>query len=124
MKQFKQLKHWQDPVSALFGAWLIVSPWLLGFVNETAAMWNSVAIGVALAAVAVGAIFVPRAWEEWTEGALGLWLAISPWVLKFDSVDNAKISAVATGAVVLALALWVVVSDKDYRLMRNENAAG
>ena len=27
----KQVKHWQDPVNAAAGAWLIVSPWVLGF---------------------------------------------------------------------------------------------
>lgn len=120
----KQMKHWQDPVSALLGAWLIVSAWVLGFDSETTAMWNSVAIGVALAAVAVGAIFVPQAWEEWTEAALGLWLAISPWLLGFESVENAMLSAVITGVVVLALALWVLASDKDYGFMRNERAVG
>src|SRR5882724_11628663 len=27
----KQMKHWQDPVNAVLGAWLILSPWVLGF---------------------------------------------------------------------------------------------
>jgi hypothetical protein len=27
----KQVKHWQDPVNAVLGVWLIVSPWVLGF---------------------------------------------------------------------------------------------
>jgi hypothetical protein len=118
----KELKHWQDPVNALLGAWLIVSAWLLGYVHETAATWNSVAVGVALAALALGAIFLPRAWEEWSEAALGLWLVISPWVLKFDLDDKAMLSAVFTGAAVLVLALWVLISDKDYRLLPREPA--
>jgi hypothetical protein len=72
----KQLKHWQDPVSALLGVWLIVSPWVLGFQSETAVMANFVVAGIALAAVALGAVFLPQAWEEWTEVALGVWLAV------------------------------------------------
>ncbi|MDP3759649.1 MAG: SPW repeat protein [Ramlibacter sp.] len=110
----KQMKHWQDPVNALVGVWLILSPWALGFQGETNALANAVIVGVLLIAAALGAIFVPRAWEEWTEGALGLWLAISPWALGFAGLQNAMISTVASGIVVMVLALWVLMTDKDY----------
>lgn len=120
----KQMKHWQDPVNALLGAWLIVSPWVLGFSKETMAMSNMVVIGVALIAVAMGAIFVPQAWEEWTEAALGLWLMVSPWVLGFTHVQAARDTAILTGVVVLALAVWVLFSDKDWGLMRDTRTTG
>lgn len=110
----KQMKHWQDPVNALVGGCLILSPWTLGFQSETAAMANAVVIGVALIAVALGAILVPRAWEEWTEFALGLWLIASPWVLGFALLREARLGAVIAGVVVAALALWTLMTDKDY----------
>jgi hypothetical protein len=110
----KQMKHWQDPVNALVGVWLICSPWALGFQSEMNVLANSVIVGLLLIAAALGAIFVPRAWEEWTEGALGLWLAVSPWVLGFAGQRTAMISAVASGVVVMVLALWVLTTDKDY----------
>jgi hypothetical protein len=113
-KAMKQMKHWQDPVNALVGVCLILSPWALGFQGETNALANAVIVGVLLIAAALGAIFVPRAWEEWTEASLGLWLAISPWVLGFAGLQNAMISAVASGVAVLLLALWVLMTDKDY----------
>ena len=62
----------------------------------------------------IGATFVPRAWEEWTEGALGVWLVVSPWVLAFDTLQLAMMSTVLTGVAVLVLALWVLATDKDY----------
>ena len=108
------LKHWQDALSAALGVWLITSPWVLGFQAETVAMSNAVVAGIVLMAVAIGAILVPAAWEEWTESALGLWLIISPWVLKWEHVDLARINAVTTGVVVLILALWVLMADDDY----------
>jgi hypothetical protein len=120
----KQMKHWQDPVNALLGAWLIVSPWLLGFSKDSMAMSNMVVIGIAFIAVAMGAIFVPQAWEEWTEAALGLWLMVSPWLLGFTHLQPARDTAVLTGAVVLALAVWVLFSDKDWGLMHDKHAAG
>ncbi|MCY1521029.1 Glutamyl-tRNA(Gln) amidotransferase subunit A [compost metagenome] len=55
----KHVKHWQDPVNVALGAWLIISPWVLGFQGVTAAMWSAVLTGVLLGAVALGATLVP-----------------------------------------------------------------
>ena len=82
----KPLKHWADAVNAILGVWLVVSPWLLGYQDVSAAMWNASIVGVALIAVAMGAIFVPRAWEEWTECGLAAWLVASPWLLGFAAM--------------------------------------
>lgn len=110
----KQIKHWQDPLSIALGVWLLASPWILGFATNTTATANFALVGLALLAAAVGATFVPRAWEEWTEVALGAWLVISPWVLGFFALQNAMMNAVVTGIAVLALALWVLATDKDF----------
>ena len=110
----KSLKHWQDPVNALLGVWVILSPWALNFQDSRAAMLNAVIVGLALVAGGLGAIFVPRAWEELSEGILGLWLVASPWVLGFSMLRDAMLSTVVSGVVVLALALWTLMSDKDY----------
>lgn len=107
-----RLKHWQDAVNAVLGAWLVLSPWALGIQAEAAPTWNAIIVGVALIAAALGAIFVPRAWEEWTECLLGLWMAASPWVLGF--AGTARTSAVVTGIVIAALALWTLATDRDY----------
>jgi hypothetical protein len=109
-----RLKHWQDAVNAVLGAWLVLSPWALGYQGETAPMLNAIIIGVALIAAALGAIFVPRAWEEWTEGVLGLWLFVSPAVLRYATDRAALLCAVATGIVIVALAAWTLVADEQY----------
>ena len=69
---------------------------------------------MALTAAALGAIFVPRAWEEWTEGVLGLWLIVSPWALGFAALNGARLAAVVTGIAIAVLALWTLFTDKDY----------
>ena len=107
-------KHWQDPVNALFGGWMILSPWALGFSRDSMALSNSVIIGALLLAVSLGAVILPQAWEEWTEAALGLWMAASPWILGYAHLPGATASAFATGIVVLVLALWVLAIDKEY----------
>ena len=119
----KQMKHWQDPVNAVLGAWLILSPWALRFQEDRTIMGNAVIVGILLLAAALGAIFAPKAWEEWTEGALGLWMAVSPWVLGFSANQNAMVNAVVTGLVILALAIWVLATDKDYGAWRADRPA-
>src|SRR2546429_6629415 len=41
----KYMKHWQDPINVLLGAWLAVSPWVLGFQDQMAPTANGVVIG-------------------------------------------------------------------------------
>lgn len=119
----KQMKHWQGPVNALLGAWLALSPWVLGFQDQMAPMANGVVVGLALIAAALGAYFLPRVWEEWTEGVLGLWMVASPWVLGFSALHNATVNAVLSGIVVALLSLWVVATDRQYTLWRHDHSA-
>jgi hypothetical protein len=110
----KRVKHWQDPVNAVLGAWLMVSPWVLGFQGVTVAMVSTIAIGTLLIASSVGAMSVPAAWEEWLDAILGAGLMMAPMLLGFDSVDAALANALLTGAVVTFLALWVLAVDDDF----------
>jgi len=43
-------------LQALFGAWMIAAPWLIGFTGETAAAWNAWAVGAGVAVLAVWVI--------------------------------------------------------------------
>lgn len=109
-----QLKHWQDPVNAVLGLFLAISPWLIGYEDQALATWSAGITGLLLCAVALGAVFVPRAWEEWTECALGVWMIVSPWALAFSGHALATQTALWTGIVVVVLALWTLMTDKDY----------
>jgi len=110
----KRVKHWQDPVNAMLGAWLMVSPWILGFQGVTVAAVSTIAIGALLVASSLGAMSVPAAWEEWLDAILGAALMMAPMLLGFDSVDAALANALISGAVVTFLALWVLAVDDDF----------
>jgi hypothetical protein len=118
-----KVKHWQDAVNVILGIWLVVSPWALGFAGEKVALANAVVVGLLLIAAALGAILVPRAWEEWTEAVLGLWLIVSPWLLGFAALVAARNDAVVIGIVTLALALWTLGVDKEYLAAWRKGAA-
>ncbi len=107
-------KNWQDPVNAALGAWLLLSPFMLKFMFDVAPAASAVVSGLLLIAVAFGMMLTPRAWEEWAEAAIGMWLIAAPWVLGFSDMLPAMRGSVVTGAVVLALALSVIASDRNY----------
>ena len=45
--------QWEEWVNVVLGAWLIVSPWLLGFNVNVTIMWNQIAVGCLVAALAL-----------------------------------------------------------------------
>jgi hypothetical protein len=108
-----RIERWQDLINALLGLWLLVSPWVIGDVDGSAAMWNAVIAGLVLAALALGAMVIPRAWEEWAQGAIGAWLIGSPWVLAFSERQGPMLNAMWVGIAVVALALWTLLADKE-----------
>lgn len=114
----KQVKHWQDPVNAILGAWLVLSPWLLGFSGLMIATTSAVAIGLLLIASSLGAMQVPQAWEEWMDVGLGVALVIAPWLLGFDGHGVAMQNALVTGLAVTVLAVWVLLTDKEVGAQR------
>jgi hypothetical protein len=110
----KRIKHWQDPANAILGAWLVISPWVLGFSEITVAVASTVALGVVLIANSLGAMRLPAAWEEWLDVVFGVALMLAPTVLGYDGVRTAFANALVTGAAVTALAIWVLLTDDDF----------
>jgi hypothetical protein len=108
-----KVKHWQDPVNLVLGLWMLVSPWALAFQSEATPMWNSVVLGILIAAVALFALIQVSAWEEWANAVFGAWLFLSPWILGFSGLFAAMLNAVIVGFLVFALALWTLGTDKD-----------
>ena len=88
---------------------LFVSPWLFAFAHGTLRIdtWISAAIVVGVSAVALIAF---REWEEWIACVLGLWIAMSPWVLGFQHTVAAFIN-LTVGILIAYLALlqlWLI----------------
>jgi hypothetical protein len=121
----RHMKHWQDGVSTLVGVWLIISPWVLGLDIHTsvAAFGCFVVIGVLLCACGLCEFFIPEAWEEYSELYLGALLMVSPWMLEYKAaLPVATSMAMACGGLVLAMALWVLVTDDQFGWMRRRLA--
>lgn len=113
MTKYLERAHWQDAGNLLLGAWLLFSPWLLGYTGEAAAATNAYIVGAAIALIAAGALYAYQKWEEWLNVALAIWLVISPWVLGFSAMAAVMYNAVVIGLLVLALAFWAAMTEPE-----------
>ena len=95
-------------ILVLVALWLIVSPFVLGYGRNTAALWDSVIIGIVVAAIALVRAYSPHAspWLSWISFALGLWLLIAPFLLSFNGLNLAHWNTTLNGIVTASLAAW------------------
>jgi hypothetical protein len=93
-----------DALNLLLGAGLFMSPWAFGFVDEPRPTWNAWLSGLAIIALATSALATFADWEEWTALAVGVWVAMSPWILHFSGHEAATPLHVVVGILVAAIA--------------------
>lgn len=104
-------KRWQDWVMLILGIWLFFAPfWMSGFASHASmAAGNSYVLGILVFAFAWASLATGRRWEEWVEFVLGIWLIISPFVLRFwGSEHDAGVNTLVLGILVLLDAVWVL----------------
>lgn len=97
-------RHWQDPVCAVVGALLLVSPWLAGYALVQPAVANAVVVGLMLFTTAVGASVIGRPWVEGAIVVLGAWLLAAPSALALADARAIGVSLVS-GSATFALGL-------------------
>jgi len=105
--EFNLPKQWEDWGNWILGIWLCLSPWPLLFSGDPTATRNAVVVGALIILAEVVTLSVFQVWEEWINVALGVWLAVSPWVLGIPEAA-AKANFVVVGLLVLALALYEI----------------
>jgi hypothetical protein len=99
-----------DVANLILGAFLFFTPWIFGLeagkVSENAMIAGIIIVVLAIAALAAFAV-----WEEWVNLIVGLWVLISPWVLKFQANATAVKIDVIVGiavAVLAAIEIWIM----------------
>ena len=54
------LYEWEEWANAVIGLWTLAAPWILGFSHVTGALWTHVGVGLAIAVLAVGELWIVR----------------------------------------------------------------
>ena len=95
------------------GVILFLSPWLIGFTEPNSLVWNSWACGIAVAVLAGAALVRFADWEEWITALVGVWAAVSPWVLAGTVPTATHWTHGAVGVLIALLAAWRGWSSTD-----------
>jgi hypothetical protein len=106
MRSWTRCQSW---LNVVVGVWLFISPWVLGTTSDGATAWNAWIIGAAIFVVALIAISTPASVvAPWGNVVLGVWLFISPWVLRYTDVSDGAVNAWVFGVVTVLVALWAM----------------
>jgi len=58
-------RAWEEALNTLFGVWMIVAPWVLGFAAQKEATMHSLIVGVVVVILALWAMTVDKGFEAW-----------------------------------------------------------
>lgn len=113
MANERSVKRWQDQLILLLGLWLIVSPWVLAYADGSPQMNNSVVSGLIIAVLAAFELYKTYYWAVVVNLLVGIWVAISPWVLRVADQGAVMWNALLVGIAVVVLALWEMRTDPE-----------
>ncbi len=95
-------------LQAFIGAWLFLSPWILGHHERSGFLWTSMILGAVLivgslasaaAASATTTVLVDRHhWWGWTTIAIGAFVLVSPFLFGFWHATSALVNCILVGA--------------------------
>jgi len=92
----------------VLGAWLVISPFILGYSGNSAALWNDIIFGVVILLLAWARVANPGGVSalSWINAVIGLWLIAVPFVFGFSTDPTALWNNIISGALVTILGAW------------------
>ena len=113
-----QTKFWSASILDIYtlfcGIFLVLAPWLFGFIRAAGRLDAEVS-GYVLIALSAAGFLAFADWEEWLKVAVGVWLIAAPWLLGFAHTSAMHVS-IAIGVIVTFLTLleiWLA-HDPDF----------
>ena len=98
-----------DVGNLILGGILFISPWLFSLPAGVKSR-NAFISGIVIVVLSIAALAAFAVWEEWLNLIVGLWLIVSPWVLKFQGTRAMWVDVVIgiIVAVLAAIELWMM----------------
>jgi hypothetical protein len=113
MATTNSLRRWQDQLILVLGLWLIVSPWALAYPAGSVQMINAIVSGFILAVLSAFELYKTYFWAVVVNLLVGIWVAISPWVLRVADQGAVMWNELIVGIAVAVLALWEMRTDPE-----------
>ncbi len=107
-------------LDVLAGIWILISPFVLGVHNLQQFTTNNVIVGIVIGVLAAIRFFgaYQASYLSWINAILGLWLLLTPWILRFSHYSTPTTNNVIFGIVVIVLACWsALATDTGSRPM-------
>lgn len=92
-------------LNIIFGAWLVVSPYMLGYTSSQA-KWQQTAAGIVVLVFAgVRFLATQLQWVSWVNAVVGVWLIIAPFTTGYQSTVGFW-NEVIVGILIALSGLW------------------
>lgn len=93
-------------LTGLLGLVLIIAPFILGYSDNSAALWTSIGIGAILTVTSVleWTADGTQMWEYWVVGLAGLAAVIAPFILGFSFMTITTWTMMLTGFIAMGVA--------------------
>ena len=102
---------WEDVLSMVLGAVIVLTSWMVGDVVSQAVATNAVIVGLLVLALGASEFLDLRRWEEGLEAACGVWLIASPFIFGYADAGTLRYWHFILGAAVVLLAVLELRQD-------------
>ncbi len=90
-------------INIIFGIWLIIAPFVLGYTRMEVAMWNDIILGIAVAVIAfirtMGAGQAPASWVN-----IVLGICFAPFILAYGDNPTPRWDDIILGILIVIFA--------------------
>jgi sulfite exporter TauE/SafE len=102
--------RYSSGLNVLLGIWIIASPFILTFTDNSSALWNDIIVGAVVLILGLVRLSSTRmtSWASWVNLILGLWMVVAPYVLTYSDITNALWNNIVLGIAVAILAAWSI----------------
>jgi hypothetical protein len=106
-------KRWQDQLILLLGLWFFITPWVFGYPIPSLQAWTAFISGAVIALLAAFDLYKTYFWAVTVNLLVGIWVAVSPWVLGLAGNAELVGNSLIVGVAVAVLALWEMRTDPE-----------
>ncbi len=107
---------WRNWLSAVIGAWLMMSPWVLGLHNQVQATNATLFVGLIQAVVSIWAALAVRlqswkTWQNWVAFLCGAWFIVQPFLGHYEL--GQYYATIAAGLVTIFVNMWSLIDNHE-----------